>query len=167
MIVIAIIAILAAFAIPAYQDYTKRTYIAEGLTLAAPAKLAIAETFAVQGTIPKAKPNGQSFNTVFGLPDPKEITGQAVASVEIFNPAAIVITYNEKLGQAKVPATAIQGPVQLALITEGIEDPQAGGNEYAIKDVGSLVWHCGYAKGSSALLTNAPKQYLPAICRGS
>jgi type IV pilus assembly protein PilA len=44
MIVIAIIAVLLALAIPAYQDYTIRAKVAEGLSLAGPAKLALAET---------------------------------------------------------------------------------------------------------------------------
>lgn len=44
MIVIAIIAILLALALPAYQDYTIRTKVAEGLSVAASAKLAAAET---------------------------------------------------------------------------------------------------------------------------
>ena len=44
MIVIAIIAILVALALPAYQDYTIRTKVAEGLSVAASAKLAAAET---------------------------------------------------------------------------------------------------------------------------
>ena len=44
MIVIAIIAILVALALPAYQDYTIRTKVAEGLSVAASAKLAGAET---------------------------------------------------------------------------------------------------------------------------
>ena len=44
MIVIAIIAILVALALPAYQDYTIRTKTAEGLSVAASAKLAAAET---------------------------------------------------------------------------------------------------------------------------
>ena len=44
MIVIAIIAILVALALPAYQDYTIRTKISEGLSVAASAKLAAAET---------------------------------------------------------------------------------------------------------------------------
>ena len=52
MIVVAIIGILAAIAIPQYQDYTIRARITEALNLAAPAKLAIAETYASTGVFP-------------------------------------------------------------------------------------------------------------------
>lgn len=49
MIVIAILGILAVVALPAYQDYTVRAKISEGLGLAEPAKLAVAETSAALG----------------------------------------------------------------------------------------------------------------------
>lgn len=49
MIVIAILGILAVIALPAYQDYTIRAKVSEGLGLAAPAKLAVVETAAALG----------------------------------------------------------------------------------------------------------------------
>src|SRR5687767_3979641 len=52
MIVVAIIGILAAIAIPAYQDYTIRGQVSEGLTLAASAKAAISEFYAQTGRAP-------------------------------------------------------------------------------------------------------------------
>src|SRR5689334_9341478 len=49
MIVVAIIGILAAIAIPAYQDYTVRSKVTEGLSLAASAKTTVVEGFASGG----------------------------------------------------------------------------------------------------------------------
>src|ERR1700754_4481942 len=54
MIVIAIIAVLAAIAIPQYQDYTKRAKVSEGILLADIAKYAVAETYAGRGAVPKS-----------------------------------------------------------------------------------------------------------------
>lgn len=49
MIVVAIIGILAAVALPAYQDYTVRARVSEGLSLASAAKVAVAETYLSNG----------------------------------------------------------------------------------------------------------------------
>ncbi len=64
MIVIAIIGILSALAIPAYQDYTIRTKAGEALVLTAPAKLAIVETYQSIGRVPTAAETGYLFTAV-------------------------------------------------------------------------------------------------------
>uniref|UniRef100_UPI0035649B16 pilin n=1 Tax=Litorivivens sp. TaxID=2020868 RepID=UPI0035649B16 len=52
MIVVAIIGILAAVALPAYQDYTTRAKVSEGLALASSAKTAVAEHYMTRNTMP-------------------------------------------------------------------------------------------------------------------
>ncbi|MDR3299676.1 MAG: pilin [Candidatus Accumulibacter sp.] len=89
MIVVAIIGILAAVALPAYQDYTKRAHVSEGLTLASAAKLGVTDFYAVNGAWPAA-------NASAGLADGASIVGNAVTSVEI-DAGKITITYNAKV----------------------------------------------------------------------
>ena len=54
MIVVAIIGILAAIAIPAYQDYTARSQMSEGLSLAGGMRIAMEESFQTRGRLPTA-----------------------------------------------------------------------------------------------------------------
>ena len=90
MIVVAIIGILAAVALPAYQDYTKRTHVAEGLSLASGAKTSVAEYYASQGLFP-------SSNGAAGLASSASISGNAVTSVAVGTSGIITVTYNSKV----------------------------------------------------------------------
>ena len=76
MIVVAIIAILAAIALPAYQDYVIRSQVSEGAVLADGAKTAVAEYFSNRGVAP-------SDNTSAGLAASDSITGKFVATVNV------------------------------------------------------------------------------------
>ena len=89
MIVVAIIGILAAIALPAYQDYTKRTHVSEGLTLAGGAKASVTEYYSSQGNFP-------TNNSSAGLAAKTDIKGNAVKSVEVAN-GKIEIKYNNKV----------------------------------------------------------------------
>ena len=89
MIVIAIIGILAAMAVPMYLDYAVRSQVAEGLNLAAGAKIAVAEYYQNQGTFPPG-------NAAAGLEAPTNITGSYVTRVDVTDTGAIQITFGNR-----------------------------------------------------------------------
>ena len=99
MIVVAIIGILAAVALPAYQDYTKRARVSEGLSLASGAKTALAEYVASNNQWPTT-------NTEAGLADPEKITGNSVESVTVAKSGdgngQIKVKYNGKVGGGEI-----------------------------------------------------------------
>jgi type IV pilus assembly protein PilA len=175
MIVIAIIAILAAFAIPAYQDYTKRTYVAEGLTLASAAKLAVSEYVAVNGSFTAETQardckagtstilNIDTCNAAFGLPDPDEITGQAVKAIGIATSGYIFIAYNERVapvGSSEITGTLMSNYPVLAIIMANYDmNNSNGGDKY---EGGSIRWICG---SDPKIFTTIPTKWLPANCR--
>jgi len=76
MIVVAIIGILAAVAIPQYQNYVARAQVSEALSLASGAKVAVAEYFNTNGTFP-------ADNSTAGLTEPTDFKGNWVESVTV------------------------------------------------------------------------------------
>lgn len=151
MIVVAIIGILAAIAIPAYQDYTIRAQVTEGVNLAAAAKAAIAETYLNTGTAPIARTNaGMS-------PNATDTQGKYVTQIAVTN-GEIIITYGNEAHNR------IAGMILYMTPYLSMDD--------------SVLWRCGLAPvpaggtngvmvgatDNSAGTTVAP-QYLPAACR--
>jgi type IV pilus assembly protein PilA len=153
MIVVAIIGILAAIAIPAYQDYTIRAQVTEGMNLAAAAKAAVSESFTNKGVAPADRTAaGMSANAT-------DTTGKYVSQVLVTN-GVIQITY----GGAEVNSIIKGATLELV--------------PYVSND-NSVEWRCGGApvpNGSVGLMKNAVAgggslnapntlKYLPAACR--
>jgi type IV pilus assembly protein PilA len=87
MIVVAIIGILAAVAIPAYQDYTVRAKITEGLSLASAGKTAVSEYFSANGGLP-------STNLSAGMNGATSITGNNVKEVRVGAAGVITVMFS-------------------------------------------------------------------------
>lgn len=118
MIVIAIIGILAAIAIPAYQDYVIRAQVAEGPVLVTPAEIAMAEWRSAHPNFPNSGNPGN--NTSLGLAAPASISGNYVKSVAVINGGKIVLTYGSSKANAAInnksctlsPVTSASGSIR-------------------------------------------------------
>ena len=88
MIVVAIVGILAAVAIPAYQDYTIRAKVTEGLAAAGAAKAGVADAFNARGVLP-------SSNTAAGLSAKGEYATGFVNSLEVTGTGTIVLEFKQ------------------------------------------------------------------------
>jgi prepilin-type N-terminal cleavage/methylation domain-containing protein len=173
MIVVAIVGILSAIALPAYQDYTIRTYVAEGLQLAAPAKAAMIEYWVSHGDLPDmtglSKPDASPlYNHQFTPTDNVksiEMEGKGRGSRYV----RIRIHYGGKI-------TALNGLV--LRLTPGFGTLQGEGDPYpglpmeglldassaVITNGGSVIWGCSLDSQSTQPFAKVAK-YLPSRCR--
>lgn len=86
MIVVAIVGILAAVGLFAYQDYVSRAKVAEGVSLATSAKTAVTDTYLSTGTWPTS-------NTSAGLAPAASIAGNNVSQITVTGTGVVTITY--------------------------------------------------------------------------
>jgi len=169
MIVVAIVGILAAVALPAYQDYTVRTRVTEGLSLAAAAKLSVTENAS------SGAPFGLGYT---GTTATRSVSANTLpATVASLNTDTTGIAINQTNGAIAInylPVVAPAANARLVLV------PTAGGAALAGTDTAStppantIRWDC-YAEGvgsrTAAALPAAPfaatldRRFAPTECR--
>ncbi|MDX1563094.1 MAG: pilin [Gammaproteobacteria bacterium] len=153
MIVVAIIGILAAIAIPAYQDYTIRSQVTEGINMAAHAKVPVVDSFLQRGRPPADRSSaGMTANAT-------DTRGKYVQSVDVQD-GTVIVTFG-------FDAHALINGLTVTLVPYETDEM-------------SVVWRCGFAAAPSGMQpmgttdgTNpspvldptVPAQYLPSSCR--
>ncbi|MBH5831399.1 pilin [Neisseria meningitidis] len=146
MIVIAIVGILAAVALPAYQDYTARAQVSEAILLAEGQKSAVTEYYLNHGEWP-------SNNTSAGVASSSKIKGKYVKEVEVKN-----------------------GVVTATMLSSGVNNEIKGKklSLWAKRQDGSVKWFCGQPVKRDANATDVAAdsgndkidtKHLPSTCR--
>jgi len=165
MIVVAIIGILAAIAIPAYQDYTVRAKVSEAIIAADAAKVAISEAFQTDGVTGIANVAADWAANKAGS---AQVTSKYVSNVEILGGGVIQVTMAVASAQSGLPSDAIS--------TQLTFSPNVQNNAPADTAQGSIDWACASAASTTAasrgLLnivpptgTGLPAKYAPSECK--
>jgi type IV pilus assembly protein PilA len=149
MIVIAIIGILASIAIPAYQTYTIRAQVTEGITLAGAWQTAIEEYYNTYSSFPTGVSTTGTPNTILM---PGASVGKYVSAITVDANGNVQINYGGSQASSRLPAT------QVLYLNVGTDTN------------GDIAWVCGTRGAptgvtlSTAGTTNIPSQWLPASC---
>ena len=142
MIVVAIIGILAAVALPAYQDYTKRAKVSEIILAASSCRTSISEVIQSATSLPAAG--------AWGCESASQ-TSKYVASVATDATGMVIVTAG-----TGIDGTNVDGKVlTLKPLTQAGGAPAAGSAVY--------TWRCG---DSATDKTTIAQKYLPGSCRG-
>ena len=165
MIVVAIIGILAAVALPAYQDYTIRSRVTEGLILGSAAKISVAETFtarvgaALAGCTATTCLNSDATANDFGykFTPTKYVTSIAITGISA-TPAAgdgrVTVAYAATVG---VSALFVQLTPGAGTITAGVPGALTVGSP--------LEWGCRVSDAATWVVTVGVHKNVPANCR--
>ena len=155
MIVVAIIGILAAIAIPAYQTYTIRAQVSEAASLAGGLETAFAENYANTGS-------AASSNAGVGITN--AIAGTYISTVALTNPGQITVTYganaNAKINGSTLIYTAYASPNgDIAWVCNN-----GTAATKAISSQSLVVVNGGTAAANGTVYTTSPA-YLPSVCQ--
>jgi type IV pilus assembly protein PilA len=153
MIVVAIIGILAAIAIPAYQNYVVRAQVAEGINMVASGKASIGEAFVETGEAPAERENAGMTIT------PTDTNGKYVESVDVQDGVLIVVfghDANIEIHGLTVTLTPYETPELGVMWRCGAADEPSGLE---------LLGTAGGGNRAAYLAPTVPLHYLPASCR--
>lgn len=159
MIVVAIVGILAAVALPAYQDYTVKAKITEGLNVAGDAKAIVAETWSTFGNLATLSGTGQAVGptcastVIYCFTPTKYVAGIAINTTN----GQITITYDVSANGIN-QLTAANNTLILV--------PSVGTTLLAPQVSGTLEWHCNSAVTSGVgPAGTVPGRFVPTQCR--
>jgi len=160
MIVVAIIGILAAIAIPAYQDYTIRAKVTEGLNLADSAKTAVAESWQSGGTT-GLKAAATSWNASFvSAGKTKYVSTIAVSTTT----GAITVTYNAvAIPQLGTNVTLALTPY-IATVALGAGNTLSGNIDWACTSAGNAT-AAAQSLPAAVLGTGVQTKFVPTNCK--
>ncbi|MCU4481881.1 pilin [Acinetobacter ursingii] len=148
MIVVAIIGILAAVALPAYQDYTVRAKVSEAILAGSACRTSVSEAYQSAASLPTAVNS-------YGCE-------QNTAGTAASKPSKYVLSVTTTADGIITVTTAAEDSLKEAKSTTITMTPLAAGGGAATPNNPVGAWKCGPGTTGTAI----PVKYLPASCRG-